>query len=145
MFEFDIKKLVACAMYAIAYVAVFYFAGSFDNAYDAASIPNSIDKHYAEYALSAIYELAFIVGLVSLWLYGVETWVGGVAVGLLTSMAAGGFHVFTYVGAWLMPAAVIGAVCGFVAFVLPRKPPAVCALLATEITLALAQVALLVA
>lgn len=141
MSEFDGKRVFACVAYLAAFTAVFYVAGSFDNAYDHAAPIGDIAMRDAESALSAIYCLAAVLGLGSLWLYDVHTWIGGAIVGALTAMAAGGFHVFPNIGSWMLIAAAIGVACGGITLATFCKPPAVCTLLAMEVMLALAQVA----
>ena len=139
MSEFDGKRLLACVAYIVAFTAVFYVAGSFDSAYDHAMLVGDIAIHDAESALSSIYCLAAVLGLGSLWLYDVRTWVGGAIVGVLTAMAAGGFHVFANIGSWMLITATFGIACVGIALAVFRRPPAVCTLLAMEVMLALAQ------
>ena len=139
MERFGRERVFACAGFLVAYILVYIAIGSFDSAYDFSSIADQIARHDAERALSAAYEVAVLLGLFSVWVYDVSSWWGGMAVGALAALAAGGFHVAAYTAGWLPLSMAAGFGSGFAFLVLGRRRPVACALLGIEAVLAMAQ------
>ena len=128
-------------MYAAAFMLVYVPIAAFDNAFDTLAFGDTLAGHDAERALSAAFEIGILLGLMSLWLYGAWSWWAGVAVGLLTAMAAGGAHVLPYVGILIVvAAAAAGCAGGFALIVTTHKHPLVCIVFAIDLALAVVQV-----
>lgn len=140
MERFGRERVFACAGFLVAYILVCIVVGSFDSAYDFSSIADQIARHDAERALSAAYEVAVLLGLFSVWVYDVSSWWGGMAVGALAALAAGGFHVAAYTVGWLPLSMAAGFAIALSFMVLGKRRPVACALLGVESALAMAQV-----
>ena len=143
--EFGEGRFVACASFVAAYILVYVAVGTFDSAADAYAAANDIARHDMERMLSAAFDVSAVVGLASLWPLGARSWLGGSAVGILTGLAAGGFHVAGHMGAWLPIALCAGFAGGSAFLALAKKRPSACALIAVEASLATLQVLFIVA
>ena len=141
---FGRNKLVVCACYIAAFFIEYAFIGKLDAAFDASVALTDIARYDAENALSMIFEAFVVLGLASIWLYGIRTWLGGIAVGLVAALAAGGLHVLGHMGAWILPAMLVGTVAALVLPVFTRGRPAICAIFGVEICLATLQVIFIV-
>ena len=141
---FGKEKVAACACFMVVYIIAYIAVGTFDNSLDAVFAADDIARHDAEWALSASFEAFAIVGLFSIWVYGIGSWPGGLAIGLLSAFAAGGFHVMPRMTAWLPVALAAGFTSGLALFAIGGKKPIACSLFGVEASLAALQVAFIV-
>ena len=140
MEKLEEHRAVACACFVTAYAFACAVVCPFDGGFDAFALSEEVARQDADWSLYAACSFVAVLGLVSLWPYGVRSWRAGTAAGLLAAFAAGGLHVMGHAAACLPLALTIGFVGGLVLLVIGGRRPGACALFGVEMCLATIQV-----
>lgn len=126
--------------YVIVYCVAYTLVGSYDIGNVAVSCVDPIAQHQNERMLSVVYDLSVLVGLISIWFFRIRTILGGVLVGVIMGIGAGGVFVFGAVEDWLPVMLAVAVSIATIAFVLLHRP-FFCAYIAVSLVFVSAQVA----
>ena len=133
-------RVAACVCFMAAFVLASAAVCPFDDGFDAFALSEEVARNDADQALSTACGITAILGLASLWPYGVRSWGAGAAAGLLAAFAAGGLHVMGHAAACLPLALPVGFLGGLMLLTVGGRQPGACALFGVEVCLAIVQV-----